>query len=122
MGFSYCEGSGAPYTILKKIRKGDREVEISIPQIEKCLDFQPVLVDDIISSGQTMIETIKQLAKLHMKPPICLCVHPVFAEKSFEDIQSAGAKAVFSCNTIEHPSNISDISQLILQAWIEMTK
>jgi ribose-phosphate pyrophosphokinase len=46
-----------PYVILTKVRYSDRDVEVSIPHA-KYKDFVPVLVDDIISTGRTMIETI----------------------------------------------------------------
>jgi ribose-phosphate pyrophosphokinase len=47
--------------ILTKVRYSDRDVEVSIPHVAKYKDFVPVLVDDIISTGRTMIETIGHL-------------------------------------------------------------
>lgn len=110
---SVAEEAGVPFTVLQKIRKGDRDVEVSIPQIENYMDCQAVLIDDIVSSGRTMIETIKHLKKLKLQAPICIAVHPVFSGTAFEDLKNAGAKLVLSCNTIEHPSNALDISPLL---------
>jgi ribose-phosphate pyrophosphokinase len=109
-----AKNANAPYVILTKIRHGDRDVEVSVPQIEKYKGYIPVLVDDIISTGRTMIETIGHLKYAGMKPPICIGVHAVFANNAFEEIKNAGAKEVITCNTIPHESNRIDISDLLI--------
>lgn len=103
----------APFIVLKKLRLGDMNVEISKPDIEKYSDHIPVLIDDIISTGKTMIETIKQLKKAGMHPPICIGIHAIFADNTYEDLLSAGAKRVITCNTIEHISNSIDVTDLL---------
>jgi phosphoribosylpyrophosphate synthetase len=62
--------------ILTKVRYGDRDVEVSIPHVAKYKDFVPVLVDDIISTGRTMIETIGHLNNAGMKPLFVLAYMP----------------------------------------------
>ncbi|UQD56492.1 ribose-phosphate pyrophosphokinase [Flavobacterium sp. K5-23] len=109
-----AKNANAPYIILTKVRHGDRDVEISVPLIEKYKDFTPVLVDDIISTGRTMIETIKRLKTAGMKPPICIGVHAVFAGNAYQEILNSGAKEIITCNTIPHESNRIDISDLLL--------
>lgn len=102
----------AHYTVLQKIRTGDKEVEISIPQVERYKNHTPVLVDDIISTGKTMQETIKHLKNAGMPQPICIGIHAVFAPGAYEDLLAAGASRVVTCNTIPHQSNQIDISDL----------
>ena len=103
----------APFMILKKHRLGDQNVEISKPDIKKYSDHNPVLIDDIISTGKTMIETIKQLKIAGMQPPICIGIHAVFAGNTYENLLSAGAARVVTCNTIEHQSNSIDVTDLL---------
>src|SRR5208282_2354296 len=67
--------AGAHFTVLKKIRHGDNDVEVSVPQVDEYKTYTPVLVDDIISTGRTMIETINHLKKAGMKAPVCIGVH-----------------------------------------------
>ena len=43
--------AGAPFTTLEKTRRGDRDVDINIRDMDRWRGRQPVLVDDIISSG-----------------------------------------------------------------------
>ncbi|WP_061249935.1 ribose-phosphate diphosphokinase [Leptospira alstonii] len=105
--------SGVPFTILEKNRKGDRDVEVSVPKTGTYPDHTPVLIDDIVSTGRTLIQTIIHLKKTKMLPPVCLCVHGVFADNSFQEILQCGARAVITTNTIEHRSNSIDVGMLI---------
>jgi ribose-phosphate pyrophosphokinase len=108
------KNANAPYIILTKIRHGDRDVEVSIPHFDTYKDYTPVLVDDIISTGQTMIETIGHLKTAGMKPPICIGIHAIFAGNAFQEIKDSGAKEIITCNTIAHQSNQIDISDLLI--------
>lgn len=108
-----AKDAGAPFIVLQKIRHGDRDVEVSVPEIEKYKNHTPVLVDDIISTARTMIETIGHLKKAGMKPPICIGVHAVFANEAFKELEKTGVKEVVTCNTIPHESNKIDISEMI---------
>lgn len=109
-----AKNADAPYIILTKIRHGDRDVKVSVPAVEQYKDYTPVLIDDIISTGHTMIETIKQLKISGMIPPVCITVHAVFAGNSFQEIKNSGASEIISCNTIQHESNRIDISDLLI--------
>ncbi|MBX9893143.1 MAG: ribose-phosphate pyrophosphokinase [Chitinophagaceae bacterium] len=107
--------ANAPYIILEKLRKGDRNVKVSVPQVEKYKESTPVLVDDIISTGNTMIETIGHLKKAGMKPPVCIGIHAVFAARAHDKLIKAGAEKVVTCNTIAHPSNAIFMDELLAQ-------
>jgi ribose-phosphate pyrophosphokinase len=89
-------------------------VEVSIPHFDTYKDHSPVLVDDIISTGRTMIETIGHLKTAGMKPAVCIGVHAVFAGNAFQEIKDSGAKEIITCNTIPHESNQIDISDLLI--------
>lgn len=106
--------AGAPFVVLNKIRRGDREVTVSMPEADKYRQHTPVLVDDIISTGRTMIETVKNLTALNMRPPVCIGVHAVFAGDSYHELVSAGVENVVTCNTIRHMSNAIDVSDLFV--------
>ena len=107
--------ANVPYIILEKIRNGDTNVKVSVPQVEKYKKYIPVLIDDIISTGNTMIETIGHLKKAGMKPPVCIGTHAVFAARAYEKLIKAGAEKVVTCNTIAHPSNAIYIDELLAQ-------
>lgn len=112
-----AKDAGAPYIVLEKLRRGDNEVEVSIPQTEKYKDHTPVLVDDIISTARTMIETLEHLKHAKMKPAICIGVHAVFANLAYDELIKAGAKEVVTCNTIPHNSNKIDVSKILIDSY-----
>jgi ribose-phosphate pyrophosphokinase len=102
----------APFTVLSKTRRGDRDVEVSVPHVEQWLDHRPVLVDDIISSGHTMLETMVHLERLGLPKAVCIGVHGIFAEGADARLTEQAAQLV-TCNTIPHPSNAIDITSLL---------
>ena len=106
----------APHAVLSKRRSGDDTVAIKLPDLSACVGHQPVLVDDIIASGATMIEATRLLRRAGWRAPICLAVHAVFAGKSYALLQEAGAAKIVTCNTITHPSNEIDVSRLVATA------
>lgn len=105
--------AGAPFIILEKIRRSDKEVEISVPDLEKYKEYTPVLVDDIISTASTMIETIGHLINAGMKKPVCIGIHGVFVDNAYSNLFIAGAKEVITCDTIPHESNKIKIDEII---------
>jgi len=104
-----------PYILLQKIRHGDREVEISVPQVAKYKKCTPVLVDDIISTARTMIETVRHLNNSGMRPTICIGVHAIFVNSSYQDLLKENIEQVVTCNTIQHPTNKIDVSELLAE-------
>lgn len=105
--------AGAPFTVLQKVRHGDRDVKVSVPDIDKYKEATPVLVDDIISTARTMIETVQHLKNTGMKPPICIGIHPVFSGNAYQELLDSGVSKIVTCNTIPHPSNAIDLSDSI---------
>ena len=105
---------GVPHVVLQKTRRGDRNVQVTLPPIERWRDRTPVLVDDIISTGRTMIEAIGHLARAGMRPAVCVGVHGVFAGNAYEELREAGAARVVTTNTIIHPSNAIDVATLLV--------
>lgn len=109
-----AESAGVPYVVSEKIRYGDRDVKLVIPSLENYKNCIPVLVDDIISTAHTMIETVKHLKAAKMQAPLCVAVHGVFAERAYEDLLSAGAADILTTNSIPHATNKIDISPLVI--------
>lgn len=105
-----------PYIVLNKTRLSDTEVIISVPNVEQYKDYTPVLVDDIISTAKTMIVTIKHLKEAGLKPVTCVGVHGLFAGNAYDDLVKSGAGRIVTCNTIIHPSNEIDVTDLIINS------
>lgn len=105
----------APFLVCEKERSGDREVRISLPRAETLADRQPVLVDDIASSGQTLAVAAKQLINMGCAPPDCVVVHPLFAGDAAQAL-SGLARRIVSTNTIVHATNAIDVAGPVAEA------
>ena len=110
----------APYLVLEKNRKGDSDVEVSIPRIDQYRDFIPCVCDDIISTGMTMLGTVKHLQLLNTPSPICIGVHALFNTETEQHIMLAGAEKIITCNTILHPTNQIDMTNIIAKGIVEL--
>lgn len=108
-----AQNANAPHLVLQKVRHGDRDVEVSVPEIERWRDHTPVLVDDIVSTARTMIETVGHLTRAGMKPPVCIAVHGLFAGDADEALLKSGASRIVTCNTVPHESNAIDATELL---------
>lgn len=104
--------AGAPFRILRKERRGDRDVEITVPDLSEVSDRTPVLVDDIISSGQTMLEAARQLKEQGLAAPVCVAVHAIFAEGVYGALKDVAA-LVATTNAVPHQSNAIDVAPLL---------
>jgi ribose-phosphate pyrophosphokinase len=100
-----AEVCGAPFIILEKTRRGDRDVSVSAPPSRGWNGHMPIVIDDIISTGKTMIEATKQLRASGSTAPMCIAIHAVFADSVLDELRSAGAAGIVTCDTIEHASN-----------------
>ncbi|HAT2081754.1 ribose-phosphate pyrophosphokinase [Legionella taurinensis] len=110
---SIAEQGPFPYVILEKVRHGDKEVAISVPNLLKLESSTPVLVDDIISTARTMIETVKHLHQAGVKSIVCIGVHALFAQDAYSLLSGMAGVQVITCNTIRHITNAIDVSDLI---------
>jgi len=115
-----AERAGAPYLILKKTRRGDRDVEVSVPDVERWRKRRPVLVDDIISTARTMTETVRHLTRAGLAAPVCVGVHAVFAGDAYETLRTAGAERVGTTATIGHASNGIGVGGVLATALREL--
>lgn len=110
-----ADAARAPHRVLVKVRHGDRDVEISLPDVAGVEGRTPVLVDDIASTARTMIETVGRIRAIGLPPPVCIVVHGIFAGDAYQELKAAGAGRIVSTNAIAHESNAMDITDLLAQ-------
>lgn len=108
--------AGAPHVVLEKVRHGDRSVDISVPDVAQWRGRTPVLVDDIISSGHTMSETIRGLREAGLRAPVCVGVHGLFAGDAHRQLREAGAASVVTTDTVPNADAAIDVSDALAQA------
>ena len=99
-----AESCGAPFVILEKTRRGDRDVSVSAPDYA-FNGHTPVVIDDIVSTGRTMVEATRMLRAAGSAAPMCVAIHAVFADAVQDALVAAGAIGIVTCDTIPHVSN-----------------
>jgi ribose-phosphate pyrophosphokinase len=110
-----AERISAPWRVMEKTRRGDYDVSVELPDLSGHAACTPVLVDDIASSGRTLIAAAELLAKLGMARPICAVVHALFAGDAYPRLQAVVARVV-SCDSVPHPSNAIPLAPLVAAA------
>lgn len=115
-----ARAADAPFAVLEKTRRGDRDVSISSLDRAVYRERTPVVLDDIISTGGTMIECVSQLACEPSWPALCIGTHAVFAPGAHESLLACGVRGIVTCNTIEHATNGIDVLGRLGDAAAEM--
>ena len=108
--------AGAPFAVLRKQRRGDVEVSVELPDLSAYRGRTPVLVDDIISTGATLVEAAGALRRAACDSPYCVAVHGVLAGAAYPRLLAVGVRQVVTCNTIVHSTNEIDVHDLLAAA------
>lgn len=103
------------FGVAKKTRTGDYAVDVEIPRMNyKGRDV--VLVDDIASSGQTLVDAAKKLGATNTGSVSVLVTHALFAGDAVENLKQAGVKQIWSTDAVLHSSNAIYLDSLIAEA------
>ncbi|SFM26170.1 ribose-phosphate diphosphokinase [Marinobacter zhejiangensis] len=105
--------SGHPFVIGEKRRYGDRQVEVSLPDMEAFTDRTAMVIDDVISSGHTILECVASLKARGITRIQCAAIHGIFADQSDARLRQAGLDALVTCNTVVHNSNRVNVAPLL---------
>ena len=111
-----ARGADAPFIVLQKIRRGDKDVEVSLPGTSALAGRQPVLIDDIVSSARTMIQAVANVRRVGLPPPVCIGVHALFCADAYDALLAAGPQRVLTCDTVPHASNAISVVPLLAAA------
>lgn len=112
--------AGAPHTVLRKVRSGDREVRLTLPDLSGWHDRTPVLVDDIVSTARTMAVAVARLREAGLPAPVCVGVHALFCGDALAALQAAGPARVVTCDTVPHPTNAIPLAAPLAAAVREL--
>ena len=100
----------------EKQRHGDRDVDIAIAGIERAAGRNVVLVDDVISSGETLIAAAGLLFDAGASAVEALATHCLADAASLARIEAAGIAPVRSTETVAGPTASLPVAALIAEA------
>jgi ribose-phosphate pyrophosphokinase len=100
------------YDVFEKKRLGDAHVEVR-PRKSNAKGRDVLIVDDIISTGGTIVEASRILLSQGANKIAVVCTHPILANGALEKIQKAGVTSVVGTDTIPSPISRVSVAPLI---------
>lgn len=104
---------GWPWRVFSKTRHGDREVSMVLPDLEPISGRQPVVVDDIISSGSTIVQAARHLNEAGLAAPIVIGVHGLHDDQARDRLRQAGVVRLVCTNSVPTSESEIDLSDLL---------
>ena len=102
------------YDVFEKKRFGDEKVEIR-PRKATAKGRDILIVDDIISTGGTIVEALKILISNGARKVDVACTHPILAGGALSKIYEAGAQNVIGTDTVPSPISYVSVAPLIAE-------
>jgi ribose-phosphate pyrophosphokinase len=120
MARAFAKRLPAGLAIVDKRRESPEKVEMLhvIGEVKNC---EAIIVDDIISTGNTMIEAAEALIKNGATKVYGSCTHPVFAGDAIEKLKNSTFEEIIITDTIPHSNlppvfKVLSVSQLLGEA------
>jgi ribose-phosphate pyrophosphokinase len=110
-----AEPAGYEYCVARKVRLGDREVRVELPE-RNFSGRNIVLVDDVASTGQTLLHAATQLADHGAATVSVLVTHALFVEGAIERLRKAGVGEISSTDSVPHATNCVHLDRLLADA------
>jgi len=110
---------GLSHTVAQKTRRGDRSVEIGFPD-PTCMTGHPALiVDDIVSSGGTMIACARALTSAGATTIDAVVTHALFPEELCREMIQSGIRSIRSTHSVPHSTNAIALDNLFIDALLD---
>ena len=110
---------GHDSAVCRKVRHGDREVTIALPEVE-LRGRSVVILDDMASTGHTVAQAARLLLAAGAASVDVAVTHALFAEGAEQALHDAGVGAVWSTDCIPHASNVVAMAPQLALALREL--
>jgi ribose-phosphate pyrophosphokinase len=109
-----AERLGTDYDVFTKKRLGDAHVEVR-PRRANASGRDVLIVDDIISTGGTIVEAVKILLSQGARRIEVACTHPILAPGALEKIRGSGVVDVIGTDTVPGPISYVSVAPVIAE-------
>ena len=109
-----AEKLGTDYDVFEKKRLGDAHVEIR-PRRSNANGRDVLIVDDIISTGGTIVEAVKILQSQGARHIQVACTHPILAPGALAKIKETGVQDVVGTDTVPSAISLVSVAPLIAE-------
>ena len=92
------------------------KVKIKTDEISEVKGRDLILVDDMISTGGSIIKATEFLKKQNCNRVFVACTHALLMNEAEKKIKKAGVAKIISANTIPGKTSLVDISNTVVQA------
>ena len=107
---------GLAHAVAQKIRRGDRAVEIGFAEPASVAGRPVLLVDDIVSSGGTLIACAKALSAAGAKAIDAVITHALFPPEMAIEFADSGIRSIRSTSSVPHPTNAIPLDDIFVAA------
>jgi len=113
----FADKFGSDFIALKKQRdRKTGKVQIKTGGLDEVIGRDLILVDDMISTGGSIIKATEFLKKQKCNRVFVTCTHALLMNGAEKKIRKAGVTRIISANTIPGNSSIVDVSSTIAKA------
>lgn len=110
---------GFDHAVCRKVRRGDRDVEVALPDVA-LTGRQVVLLDDVASTGHSVARAAHLLLAAGAVSVDVAVTHALFADDALQVMQNAGIGEVWSTDCVAHPSNAVSMAGALAAALIQL--
>jgi len=107
---------GLDVLIGKKIRSGDRGIDIEILGLERVASRPVIIIDDVVSTGVTLRECARCLTAAGAASIDVLAVHALWTPEDEAALRTAGIRRLRSSDSVPHPSNAIMLAPILAPA------
>lgn len=106
---------GLPYDHLTKVRLSGSEVRMEPAEMD-CEGKSVLIVDDMISTGGTIIAAAHALRQAGASAVSVACTHGVFVDNAIERLTGSSLDTILCCNTLENELSHISVAPIIAEA------
>ncbi len=107
---------GLDHAVARKTRASDRSVTIDFAEPALFAERPALLVDDIVSSGGTLIAGARSLRAAGATTVDAVVTHALFAPELTRALFDAGIRSLKSTDSVPHPSNAIMLDGVLAEA------